>query len=70
MVVITPWLCAHPAYKLPEKSVEHISCFTKSDSNSPQKPIELVQFEDELTEAENDKRTLKVIYISNINIFK
>ena len=43
MIVVTKWICSHPAYKIPEKIQQTISCFSVDDSQA--KPQSLIDLE-------------------------
>ena len=43
MIVVTKWICSHPAYKIPERTQQSISCF--SVENSPVRPQSLADLE-------------------------
>lgn len=58
MVVVSKWICSHPAYKIPEKVYPTINCF--SIDNSPPKPSELVKIEDEQINLKTDKNKVQM----------
>jgi len=50
IVVVSKWVCSHPAYSMPEKVYDSISCYSVDDA--PMKPKEL-------TEIENDQALMR-----------
>jgi hypothetical protein len=59
MFVFSKWVCKHPAYRLPEKKIKEISCYSL-DNNTPQKPAQLVDIDRERNLAKLDENRVKV----------
>ena len=58
MIVVTKWICAHPAYKIPEKTQQSISCFSIDDS--PMRPHALVDLELEQNTQKLEENKIKM----------
>lgn len=58
MVVVSKWICSHPAYRTPEKNKKTISCY--SVENSPTHPEELKRIEQEKLESLENENRLKM----------
>ena len=58
MIVVTKWICSHPAYKIPEKTQQSISCF--SFDNSPIRPHALVDLELEQSIQKQEENKIKM----------
>jgi endoplasmic reticulum lectin 1 len=58
MIVVTKWICSHPAYKIPEKTQQSISCFSVDDS--PVRPESLVDIELEQNTQKLEENKIKM----------
>jgi endoplasmic reticulum lectin 1 len=61
MIVVTKWICSHPAYKVPEKQQQTISCFSvKTDKMFPSKPAALFELEIEQNEQKLEENKIRM----------
>lgn len=58
MVVVTKYICAHPAYRPPEKHEQSIECYAVE--NSPFKPSELIFAEKEFISLKSEESMVKM----------